>query len=371
MFNEGGQVDRSFAAIPRGGKGGGGGGQQQLEPRSYVDPVTGRTFTDPGPPIPGGGFFGTGKSGSEQLNEFIAQREAGEKTASEQAAADRQTQAATNESQFQTNRTNAYNTALQNTIRQFQLAGLDPNQYMESDIKPRLAGIQSSIQDLDPNPSAAFSPDLGNTIISDLTGGARTSALNRLNSIFTPTYAQSNLPSSIASPYIDQIVSEQFDPLNAQLTNAQKRGILNDTGYSAALNTLGQKQTGARSTVQSLGENILNEERGSLNDYINSARGAANATTLNSQFDPGAYTSGAQSMIASDVGNFGGALRNAVGSTQFASLSDLLNAGGAVQGAVNTSPLDASGGVPKAGAAPGIIDELAKRPRGLGNTGAF
>jgi hypothetical protein len=75
--------------------------------------------------------------------------------------------------------------------------------------------------------------------------------------------------------------------------------------------------------------------------------------------------------------SFGGALRDAVGDTKFADISDLINAGGAVQGSQNPNAINPTGKPTTAdggGAlSPAYVsdDELAKRGRGLGNTGAF
>lgn len=357
-----------------GGKsGGGGGGAQYLQAKTYVDPVTGRTFTDQGIPTQYGGFIpiGEGKSGSQQLNEFITQREAGEKAASDKAAADKAAADAQAQTTFNTSRDTAYNDAMSNVIRQFQLAGLNPDTYMSSDIVPRLTATKNAIRNLDPNPAAGFSPDLGKTIINDLTGGVRNKALTDLNAIFTPTYSTSNLPSSSLDPYINPILDEQFNPLTEQLKNAQKRNVLSDIGYNAALQALNQKRTGAQATVRSLGENILAGDRSALDDYISSARSAANSATVNSGFDPSAYTGQAKSMVTTDLSNLGGDIRNAVGETKFADLGSLINAGGAVQGGVNTKPLNASGGIPITSPTQADLDEMAKRERGLGNVGAF
>ena len=324
--------------------------------------------------MPGGGYAfipqdqgSQGKSAQDQLNEEIAQRQAGEQATSDAAKAQTAADAATKESTFQTTRQGAYDTALQGIMRQFQLQGVDPNQYMESDIKPALQRQFQSIQDLDPNPTAAFSPDLGSTIMNNITSGRRTQATNQLNSIFTPTYAQNMLPDATTGNYVSSLVNEQFDPLMQGLTNASKRGTLTGAGYQAALDALNQKKAAATSTVQNLGMDILGKDRSQLNDYISGARSDVNNLNLSTQFDPSTYQGGAASKAQGFLSDFGGALRSAVGDTKYASLSDLINAGGAVQGAQNpnaANPLATAGGV-----VPPPDDSNTKR--GLGSTGAF
>jgi hypothetical protein len=386
MFTDGGQPDLFSRAAYGGGKGGGGGGGQQYvppQPHVYTDPVNGMTFTDDpgaggtGQPISyGGGYYGMvpdtgGKTGSQKLNEEIAQRQAGEKTTSDTAAATATQAAADKETAFQGSRQTAYDDAVTAIGNQFRQQGLDPGKYWESDILPAVQRQFHSVQDLDPNPSAAFPTNLGDTILNNLTSGQRTQATNQLNQTFSPTYSQTALPDSLTGQYVGGLVNEQFDPLMAGLTNAQKRGTLTGAGYQGALDALNQKKAAATSTVQNLGQGILATDRKSLDDYISGARSDVNNLTLGSTFDPSTYGSTAASKAAGFTSDFGGALRNAVGQTKFADLSELINAGGAVQGAQNPNAANPLGGT--AGTSPAYVapDTLDAQKRGLGNTGAF
>jgi hypothetical protein len=368
MFTPGGQIDLlSFAGV-RGG-GGKGGGQQGPDPRfvshTVVDPVSGRAFSS----SPFGVASGQ-KSAEDQLNEEITQRQAQEKATSDAATAQAATDAQTKETTFQGNRQTAYNDALQNVMRTFQLQGLDPNQYMATDIQPALQRQFNSVQDLDPNPAGAFPTSLGDTILGNVTSGRRTSATNALNQVFTPNFTNNLLPDSTTGGFIDDILNEQFNPLTQQLTNAQNRNTLNPVGFQGALDALNAKKTAARSTIQNLGQGILDTDRSGINDIISGARTTASGLSAGQSFDPSEFAGQATSRAQTDLTNFGGALRNAVGATKFADINDLLNAGGAVQGPVN--PNAAPGGV--GGAGTNALDpaaEEAKRQRGLGNTGAF
>jgi hypothetical protein len=221
------------------------------------------------------------------------------------------------------------------------------------------------VKDLDPNPSAAFSPDLGTTIINSITGSKRTNAGQSLDKLFSPTYSTTAVPDSLTGQYTDTLLNEQFDPLNTQLGYAQKRGTLTPTGYDAALKTLAQKRSAGADTINNLGSGIIAKDRGAIDDYIGKARTDANALSLSSDFDPNVYAGGAKNLADTDISNFGGALRGAVGGTQFATLGDLINAGGAVQGANNPSAAN-----PVGGAAP-LDDPDAQKKRGLGSSGAF
>jgi hypothetical protein len=246
---------------------------------------------------------------------------------------------------------------------------------MDSDIKPALQRQYNSIKDLDPNPTAAFDPSLGDTIIGDVLSGKRTTSSNALNTIFKPTYAQDALPDSLTGQYKNTILDEQFNPLQAQLENAKKRGTLGGTGYDAAEDRLKQKRSAADTNLNTLGANILTNDRTGLNDYISGARDDVSKLSLADSFDPNTYSSAAKGKVDTYTSGFGGALRDAVGDTKFADISDLMNAGGAVQGSQNPNatnptgtPTTATGGGPLS---PAFVsdDELSKRGRGLGNTG--
>jgi hypothetical protein len=370
MFSEAGQLAHlAFAGVRGGGgKGGGGGGQQQYTPPPptvLTDPVSGKSFVDRGGgitggqtgymPMPGGGYAMIPQGGPEyksaqdQLNEEITQRQAGEKATSEANKAQAATDAATAETTFQGRRQSAYDTAMQDAMSAIRRAGGDPNQYMASDITPALQRQFQSVQDLDPNPMAAFPTSLGDTIVGNITGARRQQAGTALNQIFTPNYAQNLLPDTMTDQYSGDILNEQFNPLAQQLQNAQKRGTLSPAGYQAAVDAMNQKRTAAQATVKNLGQGIIANDRSGLNDIISGARSAASGLGLADQFDPSSFAGQAGTRAQSYQSDFGGALRNAVG-----------NPTGATAGAgQNLSPSFVS------------QDELAARGRGLGNTGAF
>lgn len=372
MFTPSGQLDLHNRAV-FGGKGGGGSYTEaaKLSPTVLTDPVSGKSFTqinDTTSPS----YDATAPTAAQQLNDEITQRKAQEQAASDLAAQDTANKKTVSDAYAKANKTQVYSDAMQSAINAFKRAGADPNQYLASDIMPALQSRYNGISDTDTNPASAFPSNLGDTIVADALSGKRTQASNQLNSIFTPNYSNTALPDSITNDYVDSILNTQFDPLNAQLTNAQKRGTLTSAGYQAAQDRLSQKRTAAASTVQNLGQGILASDRKNLDDYISGARTDVNNMSLGSNIDPNTYSSAAQGKIDVDKGSFSGALQNAVGETKFADISDLLNAGGAVQGATNPSAANPNGST-TGNLSPSFVseDELAKQKRGLGNTGAF
>ena len=365
MWTAGGQVDHLSFAGQRGGggKGGGGGGNYTPPtPRSFTDPVNGQVFSED--------FSRPGWAEAALNNEIQARKNQElEDTKTKQAAAD--AEKATGKATFDQRNQASYDYALQNATKAFQNAGVDPNTYMQSDIIPALMAKKNTIQDLDPNPSATYGDNLGTDIVNQVLGGKRTGATNQINAMFTPNYSQMMLGDSLASSYTDTLLGEQFNPLRQQLENASKRRTLSPTGYQAALDTLGQKESSARSQINTLGQGILDADRGALDQYTSGARSSAGGLTLADTFDPNTYAEGAKNLVSKDVADFGGALRTKVGGTKFADINELINAGGAIQGSVNpsaTNPLSAqTGGSPSSAAQ----DELQKQKRGLGSQGAF
>ncbi|HEY4384622.1 MAG TPA: hypothetical protein VGN34_09135, partial [Ktedonobacteraceae bacterium] len=297
MFTPGGQIDHlSFAGLRGGGKGGGGGGSAPAN-TVLTDPVSGKTFVQG----PFDSMLGP-SSAQNQLNAEIDARQAGEKATSDAATAKAAQDAATGESTFQTNRQNAYNDALQSTIRSFQLQGVDPANYMSSDIQPALQRQFNSIQDLDPNPSAAFPTSLGDTIVNSVLTGKRTGATNALNQVFTPNYANNLIPDSLTGTASNDILNEQFNPLMDQLGNAQRRGTLTSSGYQAALDALNQKKSAAQSTLNTLGAGIISNDRSSINDIISGAKTDASGLSLAGNFDPSTYAGQAGTKAQSELG---------------------------------------------------------------------
>lgn len=372
---------------------------------TYTDPVNGMTFTDQssyayptGSPLAAAanGLPGntTTFSGANALNAEIANREATDQATSDANKALAAQIQAQNETQFQTDRTTGLNNATTGVNQYFTDNGYDPTKYStqiasaiqnagNAIVDPATGQTTAAVPSYLAQVTGGLSPNLGAQILQQINSGVQSTATNQISNEFAPTYAQDNVSNDWLAPAASSALSAQFDPLSAQLLNADKRGTLNDTGYNAALTALGNAKTAATSTVNNLGTNILANDRTGVDNYITGAKNDAaglNANTVSS-FDPNSYASGASNLVNQDKNNFAGDLTNAIGSTQFSSLGDLLNAGGVVQGANNptaTNPNGAPGssgvGIPGAGAVSDAYiaqQALANQQRGLGSSGAF
>lgn len=367
MWTSGGQIDHiTFAGLRGGGgKGAKAAAPPPTPPPTYTDPTTGATYTS-----------------TADQNAAIAADQLNAATIAAANKADAATIAAQNESTFQGNRQQAYNDAMNSVLQTFRGQGVDPNKYMNY-ITPTMQQAYNSVPDLSTNISSFFPTSMGQTILNQATGDQRTQLMNQLNQTFNPTYSSTALPTNIMDPAVSSILSNQFDPLSAQLTNAQKRGTLTDLGYQAAVNKMNQDRAAAQSQLQSLGQNILTTDRGALDTLASGARSDIANMSLGQNIDPTQYVNQANQLTAQDVSGFPGALQSAAGNVTFADIQDLLNAGGVVQGATNptaANPVGAAGaaGSPGAigggGVAPGQqlpSDQAQTGNRGLGTTGAF
>lgn len=347
---------------------------------TFSDPVNGMTFAD-----------------AADLNAEIASRQASDLDTSNAQLATNQTTNTANESTFQQALAKAQGQATTNADSYFTDNGYDPTQYA-SQIAQAIQTASGNVFDpnaglgtttpvtntsFDPAINAAFSPNLGAQILQGINSGVQSKATNAISSEFAPTYAQDQISNDWLAPAAASAIGAQFDPLSDQLTNALKRGTLNQTGYDAALQSMTSAKTAAQSTVNELGSNILANDRTGLDNYIMGAKNDAadvNADTF-AGFDPTKYLTGAGNLVSQDQGNFSGDLTNAIGKTSFDDIGTLLNAGGVVQGANDptaTNPIGAPGaggvGIPGGG---GVSDAyiaqqaLANQNRGLGSSGAF
>lgn len=334
--------------------GGGGGGSLAPVAPVYTDPTSGRAFDT-----------------TTALNDEIAQREAEAKAKSDADAATAAQTVVDDRNKFNTNLSTARNNATTSANQYFTDNGYDPNDFA-TQLANAINMSASKVPDLAPAPGAAFDPNLGATILGQVSAGKQSQAMNSISSLFGPTYAADHITDDWITPAATSALSAQFDPLTEQLTNSFKRGTLNDTGYAAAQRALEGKRTTAMSTVNNLGANILANDRNGLDNYITVAKNDAanvNAKTFSS-FDPTRYSSGASSLVDRNKNSFSGDLLNSIGSTSFADLPSLLNAGGAVQGATDPSATNPNGG---GGPSDSYIAQQAldKKQRGLGSQGAF
>lgn len=360
--------------------GGGGGGSDPnrytSRPLVLTDPVNGKTFTQETNPYLFTNNQPGMRSAQDLLNEEIAQRQAEEKSASDAKAAQAAADAATARTDFNTRLTGAQTNARTSAEEFIRQQGLDPTRFAPQ-LDTALQRSTQSVRDLDPNPTGSFDPNLGQSIINDFTSAGRTRATASVNDLFSPTFANDRISSGAADPLINDILNEQFNPINTSLSFARDRGQLTPQGFAAANDILGQKRTAAQSTVRGLADSTITKDRASINDLITGAKNTAGGLTA-SQFDtfnPASFRSQADETINRELGSLGGDIRNAVGQTKFVDLNELLGQAGQAQGPQQTPAPGGFGGGGGGDFDPTqALAEQARRSaanRGLGSQGAF
>lgn len=232
-------------------------------------------------------------------------------------------------------------------------------------IENELMRVKGTIPDTSTNPGTYFGPDLADTVLNREQSNRRTNYTNTLNQTFTPTYAQGQWSDAADDPILTSILGEASGTAQSAIERAKARGQLDDTGYTAAINRLGQSTTTGMAKAQTLGHTVIDRDRQALEDIANQGRTAASSYTLGGSFDPKTYSDEASSLYGTQKGTFEGDVRGAVGDpNQFYDIGSIIDFGGREQGAQNptSSPL---------------ADVLAQREtartarRGLGSTGTF
>ncbi len=321
---------------------------------TYTDPQTGKSFTSPD----------ALNSSIDERNRQAAEQQKLDEAAATQAALDKR-------NQFNSALSGAQTRARGQAQNYFTSRGLSADPY-NSAIEDMINQSTSTVPDLAPNPDTYFANNIGETILNNSLRSKIDAKTGQLSSVFTPDYATKWMPYSEATPIVNTELSNSFDPLTTQLDNAHKRGVLNDVGYSGATTRLNQDRNAAQSQISSIAQGIIDANRSNVNDYITGAKNdVANASIYNvDSLDPNSYFATAADRVNSLRGRLAGDVRSAVGDTTYSDLLTLLNAGGVVQGATN--PTVAGGALGNNLASGYVADQiLNKKPRGIGNYGAF
>lgn len=273
------------------------------------------------------------------------------------------TAAATARTTFNDSLTNAITGAGGTGANYFKARGLDPND--TGDINQIIAGIQRQVPDLDPNPAQYFSDDAFASGVDKIQTANRTGMNAKVNSLFAPGFENMLIPDSSADPILSSILGDQQKTAQTTVDFNKARGLLNDSGYTAANTALGQQGSAGKATLAGIGNSVLGVDRGHLTDIRGQAGDAASSYSFGQpEPDFQSYYNRAQTTAASDLGNLEGSIRGAVGNTNLFDPATALQKGGIMQGPINlTTAAPGSGGpAPKVPVDPS---------RSLGSTGAF
>lgn len=171
--------------------------------------------------------------------------------------------------------------------------------------------------------------------------------------------------------YINDIVGRSFTDAQSALERAKARGSLTDAGYGAGLKYLGDQNSAALSTAQTLGGAVLERDRGALSGIKDKALTTAGGWDFGQQFDPNTYLDQYNTKKGSLTQGLGGEISSALAGQKFFDVGDVLTKAGYAQGAQNVNPLQSGFQTPALGALQAERDKNRGSPRGLGGTGVF
>lgn len=219
------------------------------------------------------------------------------------------------------------------TSKYFMNLGLDPTNYA-TDIDAQINAILRGINPSDQNPGTYFST-APQDIYGDLTKQAQTRAGSTIDKTFTPNYSMSRIASTTDDPYLAEILGEQRSAADQIIQNMLKRGVITDTGAAAAGADLERQAAGARTKLNTIGDQVLSGGRQKIDDIINQARTTAGTLKLGQSFDPSTYTTNVDQAFNDFIGSLGDTLRSNVQGNLFQT-NGLASLAGAAQGAGNT-----------------------------------
>lgn len=278
------------------------------------------------------------------------------------AQSDAATASAKQSSDFDTNLANSIAGASGTASNYFGHRGVAVS---PDDYNSIINSIKNSVPALDPNPAQYFSDDAFASGIDKLQTADRQRLNAQVNTQFAPGFENMLIPQTSVDPILASILGDQQKTAQTTLDFNQKRGLLNDAGYTAANTALGQQGSAGKATLAGIGNSVLGVDRGHLTDI----RGQAGDAASNYSFgqpepDFASYYNRAQTTAASDLGNLEGSIRGTLGNTNLFDPATALQKGGIMQGPINlTTAAPGSGGpAPKVPVDPS---------RSLGSTGAF
>lgn len=265
---------------------------------------------------------------------------------------------------FTNNLSNAVAGAKTTGQNYFSSRGLDPNNY-SSLIDSIIGDAKLKVPDLDANPGQYFTSDIFSSGIDNYQNTQRAGFNTKVNSTFAPGFESSLIPNSADDSILNSIYDSQYGTALKQLDFNKSRGVLNDSGYSTALNDLNAQGQAGRSTLKSIGDSILGKDRQDLLNIKGDAGTAASSWNIGGATpDIQGYYSKAQDRANTDLSGLEGSIRSALGSTNLFDVPTALQKGGVAQGPINLTTNQSTDVAP-------FDPKKSTAKRGLGSAGVF
>ncbi len=225
--------------------------------------------------------------------------------------------------------------ALRNRARQsLTRRGLDYGEY-EGDIGRAIESTFRRIDPNDANPGSYFTDDIVDNVLGRTRDDLRYSFNNAIGRRFAPGFENNYFKADSDDAFINNVLGTQKKEATDYVTRARDRGMLDATGYGAAMGRIGEMEATGRATANRLGDAVLQGNRTRLTDVANRAKSEAGQYELGQTFDLGNYDRQLNDTLGGLQGSLEGDVRGALEGQKFFEVGDLLARGGAAQGAVN------------------------------------
>ncbi len=240
--------------------------------------------------------------------------------------------------------------------------GLDYNEFAGDIDKALQQAYKSVPYGLDTNASSYFDPNLAANVLDEVQTGRRTKYQNDLTNLLPENFLDSLVPSTMDDSILGNILNEQYNPAVDRLKASRARGLLNDTGYNAAVGNLDTSKTAANARLQDLGGSVLEGLRTDLGGVRTSGLDAARNYTLGQTYDPNTYKSQIDTKLGEGTTGLEGKIRSVLGGEELFNIPSTVSKGQVAQGVSNNR---------------GLLDALSDREktktngRGLGTQGSF
>lgn len=306
-----------------------------------------------------------GSSGTPMVQDNSVQVEQMRQQAAREEQARQDAEKLRLESEFNTNLGNAVTGAKTTGQNYAGSRGLDPTS-MDTVIDRIINDAKLKVPKLDSNPGSYFTSDLFSTGFANEEQNRRAGYTGQVNNKFNAGYDRNLIGDTSDDAILESVLGEQRANAEKQLQFNRARGVINDTGFNEAQNRFRGQEAAARSTLTGIGDAVLGNLRGGLNDIKGEAGSAASSWNLgNSEFSVDPYWGRATEFANTAKSGLEGKVRSAVGSTQLFDIPSILAAAGTAQGPINLTTAQQVDGTP------GFETKKNKNERGLGSTGAF
>lgn len=216
----------------------------------------------------------------------------------------------------------------------FNNLGVDPGQYsgsIDDAITQALNGISPTETNL-----SGYLTDVGKNAYSSAQDSARGAATANVNKLFTPGFESSRISSDATAPILAGIQGKARASADDIISNMLKRGVITQTGATAATGKLNDQDAGVRQQLSDLGNQSIAADQQKLTDIASSARNAAGTLNLGTAFNPSVYSNQADKAVSDALSSLGDSIQSKVPQNLY-DISGLSAFAGAGQGAQNTT----------------------------------